>query len=176
MTQYFLGVDVGATKSHALVANESGQALGFAAGGPGNPLTIGYQGFAELLQAIIQEALGAVGIGEEDIAGTGFGIAGYDWPSQREPILEAIHTLGLGGPLEVVNDALIALLAGASGGWGVAVVAGTSCNCWGWDQERRTGRMTPFPGWAKRLAVTNWWPRPYKRSPGNGPDAAHLPV
>jgi N-acetylglucosamine kinase-like BadF-type ATPase len=46
--------------------------------------------------------------------------------------------------LEIVNDSIIGLLAGASEGWGIAVVAGTSCNCWGWDQDRREGRMTGF--------------------------------
>ena len=144
MTRFFLGVDVGATKSHALVANESGQALGFAEGGPGNPFSIGNAAFAEVLQTIAHEALGSAGIHRSQIAGAGFGIGGYDWPSQRKPILQAIHTLGLSGPVEIVNDALIALLAGTSKGWGVAVVAGTSCNCWGWDQNRRTGQMTGF--------------------------------
>jgi N-acetylglucosamine kinase-like BadF-type ATPase len=144
VTRYFLGFDVGSTKSHALVADDAGQALGFGAGGPGNPLSIGYESFAKLLRAVTQEALTAVGIAKDDVAGAGFGIGGYDWPSQRESILQAIHTLKLGAPLEIVNDAIIGLLAGAAEGWGVAVVAGTSCNCWGWDQDRREGRMTGF--------------------------------
>ncbi len=144
MTRFFLGIDVGATKSHALVADETGRALGFAEGGPGNPAIIGYAAFAELLKFITHEALSSAGIHKSQIAGAGFGIGGYDWPSQREPILQAIRTLGLSGPVEIVNDALIALLAGTSKGWGVAVVAGTSCNCWGWDQNRRTGQMTGF--------------------------------
>lgn len=144
MTRFFLGIDVGATKSHALVADETGRALGFAEGGPGNPATIGYAAFAELLKSISHEALSSAGIPNSEIAGVGFGIGGYDWPSQREPILRAIRTLGLNEPIEIVNDALIALLAGTSEGWGVAVVSGTSCNCWGWDQNRREGRMTGF--------------------------------
>jgi N-acetylglucosamine kinase-like BadF-type ATPase len=86
--------------------------------------------------------LAAAGITRDEIAGAGFGIGGYDWPSQREPILQAIGTLGLDAPLEPVNDAVIGLVAGAEEGWGVAVVAGTSCNCWGWDRDRRIGRMT----------------------------------
>ena len=144
MPRYFLGVDVGATKSHALIADESGQALGLGEGGPGNPLAIGYDGFAVVLQAITQEALRAAGVSKDEIAGAGFGVGGYDWPSQREPALQAIHTLGLNAPVEIVNDAIIGLLAGAAEGWGVAVVAGTSCNAWGWDRDRRAGRMTGF--------------------------------
>lgn len=145
MGQYFLGIDVGGTKSHALIADLSGQALGFGAGGPGNPESIGYDGMAGVLQAVVREALTDAGIARDEIAGAGFGIGGYDWPSsQRDPTLQAIRTLGLNVPLEVVNDSIIGLLAGATEGWGVAVVAGTSCNCWGWDQDRREGRMTGF--------------------------------
>lgn len=145
MSQYFLGVDIGGTKSHALIADQSGQALGFGEGGPGNPEGVGYDGMADVLRIITQEALIGAGITKDEIAGAGFGIGGYDWPSsQREPALQAIQTLGLNAPLEIVNDAIIGLLAGAAEGWGVAVVAGTSCNCWGWDRERREGRMTGF--------------------------------
>jgi N-acetylglucosamine kinase-like BadF-type ATPase len=144
MTRFYLGVDIGATKSQALVADDAGWALGLGQSGPGNPVSIGYASFAGVLQDIIQRTLSSAGLGLDQIAGAGFGIGGYDWPSQREPILEAIHSTGLKAPVEIVNDALIALLAGAAEGWGVAVVAGTSCNCWGWDQERRVGRMTGF--------------------------------
>ncbi|MEW5957678.1 MAG: BadF/BadG/BcrA/BcrD ATPase family protein [Chloroflexota bacterium] len=142
MPHYFLGVDIGATKSHALLADEAGRALGFGQAGPGNPDMIGYVELAELLDTIIRQSLTAAEISREQIAGAGFGIAGYDWPSQRQPICQAIQSLGLPAPSELVNDALIGLLAGAAEGWGVCIIAGTSCNCWGWDRRRRVGRMT----------------------------------
>ncbi|NIP86906.1 MAG: ATPase, partial [Planctomycetales bacterium] len=144
MSGYFLGVDVGATKSQALVADAGGWALGLDQAGPGNPMNIGYERFAGLLRDVSQAARAAAGIELAQIRGAGFGIAGYDWPSQRQPCLDAIQTLGLHARLDLVNDALVALLAGATQGWGVAVVAGTSCNCWGWDAKRRVGRMTGF--------------------------------
>ena len=59
-------------------------------------------------------------------------------------MLAAVDALGLGGPVALVNDALIALVAGASEGWGVAVVAGTSANCWGRDRHGRLGRMIGY--------------------------------
>lgn len=145
MSRYFLGIDTGATKSHALIADEAGRALGFGAGGSGNPDSVGHAGLVEVLRGIIHQALTAAEISLDQIAGAGFGIAGYDWPSQREPLLQTLQALELGAtPIELVNDALIGLLAGAAEGWGVAVVAGTSCNCWGWDRQRRVGRMTGF--------------------------------
>lgn len=60
--------------------------------------------------------------------------------------------MGLRAQVEAVNDTLIGLLAGAEAGWGVAVVAGTGCNCWGYDRHGRVGRMTghgePFAEYA----------------------------
>jgi N-acetylglucosamine kinase-like BadF-type ATPase len=76
--------------------------------------------------------------------GAGFGIGGYDWPTQRELTLGSISTLGLSASVEIVNDAMLGLLAGAEQSWGVAVVAGTSCNCWGRDEHGKEGRMTGF--------------------------------
>ncbi|HDQ71580.1 MAG TPA: hypothetical protein ENN19_05715 [Chloroflexi bacterium] len=144
MARYFLGVDVGSTKTHALIAEESGQVIGLGKGGPANPEAVGYEGFTQELDTTLTAALSVAGISRDEIIGAGFGIGGYDWPSQREPLLAAIDPLGLDASLEIVNDALVGLLAGAQDGWGVAVVAGTSCNCWGLDRERRVGRMTGF--------------------------------
>jgi len=142
MTRYFLGVDIGGTKSHALIADETGQAVGFGHGGPGNYEGVGWDGLTRTLQAITSAALDEAGLTVDQIAGAGFGIAGYDWPGEREPTLAAIAPLGIDAPLEIVNDTIVGLLAGASEGWGVAVVAGTSNNCRGWDKDRREGRVT----------------------------------
>lgn len=142
MSRYFLGIDIGGTKSHALIADENGQVVGFGRGGPGNHEVVGYQGLIATLQEITGQALSMAALSPKKIAGAGFGVAGYDWPSERAPIIEAIQTLRLKAPFEVVNDTVIGLLAGAAEGWGIAVVAGTSVNCWGWDRQRRVGRVT----------------------------------
>jgi N-acetylglucosamine kinase-like BadF-type ATPase len=141
--RYFLGVDIGATKSHALIADETGKVLGVGQAGPGNHEVVGYEGLREALAEITSQALSSADLRRSDIAGAGFGVAGYDWPSERAETLAAIATLGLSCRLEAVNDTLIGLMAGASSGWGVAVIAGTSNNCWGWDPSRtRMGHVT----------------------------------
>ncbi len=143
MTDYFLGIDIGGTKSHVLIADATGQVVGFAEGGPGNHEDVGYEGLTETLNDITQEALLTADISKSQISGAGFGVAGYDWPSQLKPTLAAIQTIGLAEtPFEVVNDAIIGILAGAPEGWGLGVIAGTRCNCWGWDRHHRVGRMT----------------------------------
>jgi N-acetylglucosamine kinase-like BadF-type ATPase len=141
MTRYFLGVDVGGTKTHALLAAESGQALGFATGGPGNWEGVGYDGFTHVLLDTTARALQQAKITVNQIAGAGMGIGGYDWPSERQDHLDAIRPIGLECPLEIVNDASLGILAGTSEGWGVSVVAGTGCNARGWNRDHtRQGR------------------------------------
>jgi N-acetylglucosamine kinase-like BadF-type ATPase len=143
MTRYFLGVDIGATKSHALIADASGRAVGFGQGGSGNHEVVGYEGLTAVLHAIVAQAEAAAGIRRDQIAGAGFGVAGYDWPGERAVTLATIATLGLTAPLEAVNDTVIGLLAGSEAGWGVGLLSGTGNNCWGWNRERtRMGHVT----------------------------------
>ena len=143
MARYFLGVDIGATKSHALIADECGKAIGFGRAGPGNHEVVGYEGLTAVLQDIVSQAEVMAGIRRAQIAGAGLGVAGYDWPGERAATLEAIATLGLTAPLEAVNDTIIGLLAGSEAGWGVALLSGTGNNCWGWNRDRaRMGHVT----------------------------------
>jgi N-acetylglucosamine kinase-like BadF-type ATPase len=139
----FLGADVGSTKTHVLIADETGKVIGFGRGGPGNHESVGYEGFQSSLQEAARDALKAAGLAADAISGAGFGVSGYDWPSETEPTLRVIRTLGLHAPLRAVNDAILGILAGSPDGWGIAVVSGTGCNCWGWDLSReRIAQMT----------------------------------
>lgn len=141
MTRYFFGVDTGATKSHGLIADEFGRAIGFAQAGSGNHEDVGYDGVVRTLRRLLADATASAGISPAQISGAGFGIAGYDWPSERADTLAAIGALGLDCPVEAVNDTIVGLVAGAEAGWGVALVAGTSNNCRGWDRTHREGRV-----------------------------------
>ncbi|HEY44930.1 MAG TPA: ATPase [Anaerolineae bacterium] len=140
--QYFLGVDIGSSKSHAIIADELGRVHEFGEGGPGNHEVVSYAGLQDTLNVVTDKALHSAGIAREHIIGAGFGVSGYDWPSERTPTMRAIQTLGLSAHLELVNDTLLGLLAGAEQGWGIAVVAGSGENCWGRDAQGRIGRMT----------------------------------
>jgi N-acetylglucosamine kinase-like BadF-type ATPase len=139
--KYFLGVDIGGTKSHALVANENGQVVGFGRAGAGNWESVGYAGLQQVLEIITDQALGMAGLERRQITGAGMGIAGYDWPSQRKPHMDIVESLGLGCSAELVNDAALGIPAGTREGWGLSVVSGTGCNCRGWNADRScTGR------------------------------------
>lgn len=139
--KYFIGFDVGSTKTHALIADENGQCVGFGKAGGGNYQTVGWDGLTTALRESLAEALRAAGIEKTHIAGAGFGIAGFDFPSDRPAHLEAIATLGLSCPVEVVNDGVNGLLAGATRGVGVNVTAGSSNNCRGRNRDGKEGRI-----------------------------------
>ena len=138
---YFLGVDVGSSKTLALIADEGGRCLGIGRAQGGNHQEVGYAGFAQVLQSSWEEASQMAGLTLEQIAGAGFGVGGYDFPSDRQPHLEAIAKLGLSCPLDLVNDGVNGLIAGTSHGVGVNVTAGSSVNCRGRGPDGREGRI-----------------------------------
>jgi N-acetylglucosamine kinase-like BadF-type ATPase len=140
---YYLGVDLGSTKTHTLIVDETGRALGFANSGPGNHEDVGYEGMLDALQSGLEQALGRAGLGRADITGAGFGVAGYDWPSESPATAAVIDKLRLNAPYIYVNDTVPGLVAGSEEGWGVVVVSGTGSNCRGWDREhKREGRVS----------------------------------
>jgi len=143
--RYFLGADLGGTKTHMVIADENGRAIGFGEGGPGNHQSVGFDGMFTALLSALEQALNSSGLKHADICGAGFGIAGYDWPSEKPAMRATLDRLGLQASYALVNDAIPGLVAGAKDGWGINVVSGTGCNCRGWDQNHeREGRVTGY--------------------------------
>ena len=141
--RYYLGADLGATKTHTLIVDETGRSLGFGESGPANHESVGYEGMFHSMRNGMEQALRSAGLRREDIRGAGFGVAGYDWPSENEATASVIDRLELNAPYRFVNDSVPGLIAGSEEGWGVVVVSGTGSNCRGWDREhQREGRVT----------------------------------
>ena len=141
--RYFLGADIGSTKTHTLIVDETGRALGFGESGAANHETVGYDGMFKSMHNGLEQALRGTGLTKADITGAGFGVAGFDWPSEYDETASTIDRLGLNAKYKFVNDAVPGLVVGSDEGWGVVVVSGTGSNCRGWDRERkREGRVT----------------------------------
>ena len=66
-------MDVGGTKTHALVADENGEVLGFGQAGGGNPESKGYGGLTSVMESAMNQALWMAGI-PGDPAGNRHGI------------------------------------------------------------------------------------------------------
>jgi len=145
---YYIGFDVGSSKTHALIADATGRWLGLGAAGAGNHQNVGYDGLRRTLRVAFEDAATQAGallarspLRADEMAAAGFGVAGYDWPVDEPEHRAAIATLGLTCPTALANDAINGLLAGSSEGWGVNVTAGSSNNCRGRDRAGREGRI-----------------------------------
>jgi N-acetylglucosamine kinase-like BadF-type ATPase len=135
-----LGVDGGGSKTHALVADERGEVLGFASAGRSNWEDIGLEAAGAALAGVIGAALDAAGAGPGDLAASAFGLAGLDWDDDRPALDAVLDRLRLGGPRRLENDSFIALRAGTGRPYGVVVVAGTGHVAAGRDPDGRTFR------------------------------------
>jgi N-acetylglucosamine kinase-like BadF-type ATPase len=139
--RYFLGVDVGSSKTHALIADETGKCISLGHAGGGNHQAMGYERLTEVLQKSFATGLQIAGVEKDQIAGAGFGIAGYDFPSETEDHLQSIAALGLSCPVDIVNDGANGLISGTSHGIGVNVTAGSGVNCRGRGKNGEEGRV-----------------------------------
>lgn len=158
--QYLLGIDTGGSKTHALVSDLSGKVIGFGETGCGNYEAVGLDGFIKAMKQASDSAFEGAGIGKEDILSMGFGICGYDWPSEKPLMVQAIEALNIDVPYQFVNDVMIGLIAGAPSGWGVAVDAGSGNNIQGRDPTGRIGHITGYGIMAGEFGGAGeilWW-------------------
>ena len=147
----FVGVDAGGTKTHALVADESGEVLGVGRAGTGNWEGVGLDGALAALRQAVGEALAAARTSPQEVTAAGYGLAGLDWPSDEARLRPLVEELGLSGPAVLVNDTFVALRAGAREPWGVVIVAGTGTTAAGRNRRgemaRTLGLGYPFDDW-----------------------------
>ncbi|MDY6846142.1 MAG: BadF/BadG/BcrA/BcrD ATPase family protein [Chloroflexota bacterium] len=168
---YLLGVDTGSSKTYALISDISGRGrmIGFGESGCGNYEVVGVDGFIKTVNDAVNDAISSAGVSKTTIAAMGFGFSGYDWPSEKPIMVEAIRSLQINSPYQFVNDAMLGLIAGSTEGWGIAADAGTGNNIIGRDKAGKIGRITgnsirfgEFGGasemvWRAMLAVTYAW-------------------
>src|SRR5262245_4075483 len=171
MTQV-IGIDAGGTKTVGLLADEQGRVLGESRGGGANLQTAGELEVEKVLDSIL-EALDA----SRHASALCLGIAGVDRPADEQVIRGILRRLGYRDNARVVNDAAIALAAGAPERVGIVVLAGTGSIAYGADRSGRTvrsggygflladeGSAYWFGHQALRLAV--------RASDGRGPETA----
>ena len=77
------------------------------------------------IAAAVGQALDAADVTAKDVVASAYGLAGLDWPSDIPRLTAMIEPVMPGVERRLVNDAFIALRAGTSESWGIAVIAGT---------------------------------------------------
>ena len=133
--RYVVGIDAGGTKTVGLLADETGQVLAEARGPGANLQT---QGELEV-EKVFDDLLETLG-GEYPVAAVCLGIAGVDRPQDEQVIKGILRRLGHRQTARVVNDAAIALAAGAPNRTGIVVLAGTGSIAYGSAPSGQTAR------------------------------------
>jgi N-acetylglucosamine kinase-like BadF-type ATPase len=142
---HVLGIDAGGTKTICLCADGDGTVIGEARAGGANLQATGELEVEKVLHHVMDAAIGASGVRPEVIC---LGIAGVDRPEDTAAVEGIMGRIGFKARVIVVNDALVALVAGAGDGEGVVIVAGTGSIAYGRDGSGRAARAG---GWGYLL-------------------------
>jgi N-acetylglucosamine kinase-like BadF-type ATPase len=142
---HVLGIDAGGTKTVCLLADHHGEIIAEARSGGANLQSAGELEVEKVLHHVMEAVLA-----EHDVRPTAIclGIAGVDRPADAEAVRAIMRRIGFKTPTLVVNDALVALVAGAGEQAGVVVVAGTGSIAYGRNAQPRAARAG---GWGYLL-------------------------
>lgn len=142
---HVLGIDAGGTKTVCLLADGDGIVLAEARGGGANLQAVGELEVEKVLHHVMETAIGDREIRPQAIC---LGIAGVDRPQDADAVRGIMKRIGFKVRTLVVNDALVALTAGAGDAPGVVVIAGTGSIAYGRNAEGQAARAG---GWGHLL-------------------------
>src|SRR6478735_3351419 len=140
-TLHVIGIDAGGTTTVCQLADAGGRIIAEARGGGANRQAMGELEVEKVLYQGMQEALSDPPISP---AGTGLGIAGVDRPGDATAVRGIMRRIGFQARVLVVNDALVALEAGAPGQPGVVIISGTGSIAYG---RNASGEAARAGGW-----------------------------
>lgn len=142
---HVLGIDAGGTKTVALLADADGHIIGEGRAGAANLQTEGELEVEKILHTVIDLATD----GRPDpLAAVCLGIAGVDREDDARIIRGIMRRLGFRTKALIVNDALIALVAGAGASQGVVLISGTGSIAYGVSHQGLAARAG---GWGPTL-------------------------
>jgi N-acetylglucosamine kinase-like BadF-type ATPase len=151
---FVLGIDAGGSKTVCLRADSDGEVRRSARGPGANLAVLGELEVEKVLYELMEQVLTDEQSGPA--AAICLGIAGVDRAEDAAVIRGILRRIGQKAPVLVVNDALIALEAGAGDGAGIVIIAGTGSICYGRNEKGQAARAG---GWGYVLADegSGWW-------------------
>src|SRR5262244_77269 len=107
--KYYLGIDGGGTKTHAVVTDSNYRILGEGFSGAANPLRVGLEDAVSHIYQAVSDACAQAGVELRNIDSACAAIAGINHPSHYHTMKDALDdALRLSG-IELVTDARAAL-------------------------------------------------------------------
>ena len=143
---HVIGIDAGGTKTVGLLADERGKVLRQARAGGANLRVHGELGVEKALYQVLE----GLDVAETplNVASLCLGIAGVDREPEKDVVRGVLRRLGVRRSIRIVNDALIALVAGAPDGTGIVLISGTGSIAYGIDPS---GKVARSGGWGYLL-------------------------
>ncbi len=148
MNTFVIGVDGGGSKTEAVVMDQIGQVLGRGQSISSNHHNVGLEQTKMALQGAMAEALHEAELEINQIQAATWALAGVDRPQERALLLTLATDILPKVSVQVVNDAVAALVGGAGQRYGIVLVAGTGMIAYG---ENETGDQARAGGWGYLL-------------------------
>jgi N-acetylglucosamine kinase-like BadF-type ATPase len=142
---HVLGIDAGGTKTVCLLANERGDVVSHARGPGANLHAAGELEVEKVLHEVMESAIGDRPIVPAAIC---LGIAGVDRQDEARTVAAIMRRIGHKSRVLVVNDALIALVAGARDAPGIVIISGTGSIVYG---RNAAGEAARAGGWGHMI-------------------------
>jgi len=174
--RYVLGLDGGYTGALGLLASESGTIVAEARAAGASLQTHGEHQVEALLAEVVDE-LG----GLEPLSAVCIGLAGIERPQDETVVRNILKRLGYRERAQVVNNAVVALVAGSAERVGIALLAGMGAIAYGIDRSGRTARAGGL-GPLLSDEGSNYWlgcaalRAAVRGSDGRGPQTALTPM
>src|SRR6056297_2324156 len=144
---FFLGADIGGTKTAVVIANENGEVLTVQKGFGSNYQSCGKEKSFTVLNQLVEKACHCVRIDKRELEYSYFGVAGADLDYDFAVIKTIINKLEIKN-YSFENDGLIALRSGTQEGTGILVTCGTGSISYGYNKKEiiRKGGFSDFFG------------------------------
>ena len=142
---HVLGIDAGGTKTVAFLADADGRIVADGRAGGANLQTEGELQVEKVLHDVIEQVTRGRNLTPAAVC---LGMAGVDREEDGRTMREIMRRLGFRSNTLVVNDALIALVAGAGASPGLVVISGTGSIAFGVSNRGLAARAG---GWGPTL-------------------------
>jgi N-acetylglucosamine kinase-like BadF-type ATPase len=142
---HVLGIDAGGTKTMAFLADADGRIIADGRAGGANLQTEGELQVEKVLHDVIEQVTRGRNLRPAAVC---LGMAGVDREADGRTIREIMRRLGYRENTLIVNDALIALVAGAGANPGLVVISGTGSIAFGVSDRGLAARAG---GWGPTL-------------------------
>jgi N-acetylglucosamine kinase-like BadF-type ATPase len=142
---HVLGIDAGGTKTVCLLADENGTIVAEARGAGANLHAAGELAVEKVFHEVMERAIGDLTVVPAAIC---LGIAGVDREDEAQVVRAIMRRIGYKSRILVVNDALIALVAGARDDPAIVLIAGTGSIVYG---RNASGEAARAGGWGHMI-------------------------